>query len=100
MQLYVLRSTFLFHALIIIYFVLISDWLVLIDRTVELARLKKEIEKLEKIKLQTEARLNNSTFIEKAPENVIAEVREQLKLHAAKLSSLQEQYKKIEALVS
>lgn len=68
----------------------------LIDKEVELARLKKEMEKCEKIKLQLEARLNNSTFAEKAPKAIVDEVRAQLEntLHA--LNKLREQCLQIE----
>ena len=72
----------------------------LIDRHAELARLKKEIEKIEKMKAQTEARLNNPTFVEKAPENVVVEVREQLKNQSVTLKTLHEQSLKIEALAN
>src|SRR3990167_1801034 len=72
----------------------------LIDRHAELARLKKEIEKIEKMKAQTEARLNNPTFVEKAPENVVVEVREQLKNQSVTLKTLHEQSIKIEALAN
>lgn len=70
----------------------------LIDRAAELARLKKEIEKLEKIKLQTETRLNNPAFADKAPENVVNELRNQLNTQITTLKTLEEQYHKIAAL--
>lgn len=70
----------------------------LIDKSAELARLNKEIEKCEKMKAQTESRLSNSTFTEKAPENVVAEVRVQLANCVQTLEKLREQLVRIEKL--
>ncbi|MCX7120689.1 MAG: valine--tRNA ligase [Gammaproteobacteria bacterium] len=70
----------------------------LIDKSAELARLNKEIEKLEKIKMQTEARLGNATFTEKAPVNVVAEVRAQLESCLQTLEKLHEQSVRIAQL--
>ncbi|MDP1573590.1 MAG: valine--tRNA ligase [Coxiellaceae bacterium] len=70
----------------------------LIDKSAELARLQKEIEKCDKTKMQLDARLSNPTFTEKAPENVVNEVRSQLENCVQTLRKLQEQYKRIEVL--
>lgn len=70
----------------------------LIDRDAELLRLKKEIDKFEKIKVQTENRLGNSTFVDKAPADVVAEVRDQLNTATQTLITLQAQYVQIEQL--
>ncbi len=60
----------------------------LIDRDAESARIKKEIEKLEKTKLQLEGRLSNAAFIDKAPAEEIAKVRAQLENCVSALRSL------------
>jgi valyl-tRNA synthetase len=70
----------------------------LIDRDAELARLKKEIEKCEKIKVQTEGRLSNPTFVDKAPKDVVDEVRAQLETAQNTLMKLHEQHNTIEKL--
>lgn len=70
----------------------------LIDKSAELARLNKEIEKNEKIKMQMETRLGNPTFVEKAPESIVLEVKTQLHDTIQKLANLQEQYKNIALL--
>ena len=70
----------------------------LIDKTAELARLNKEIEKLEKIKMQTESRLSNPTFTKKAPEKVVGEVRMQLENCSQTLEKLREQIVRIAQL--
>lgn len=70
----------------------------LIDRDAELLRLKKEIEKCEKVKAQTESRLNNPTFVDKAPAEVVADVRAQLDNCSQTLTTLKENYTRIETL--
>lgn len=70
----------------------------LIDTGAELARLQKEIEKCEKNSIQLAARLNNPTFAEKAPENVVNEVRTQLQNATETLEKLHIQSQKIKAL--
>src|SRR3990167_2075231 len=70
----------------------------LIDKAAELTRLKKEMEKLEKTKLPLENRLNNSTFVEKAPQAVVDEVRAQLETVQHTLEKLTVQYQQIEKL--
>ncbi len=70
----------------------------LIDKTAELARLQKEIEKLDKSKIQMESRLNNSTFVEKAPADVVAQLKTQLETCQQTLEKLSEQFEKIKEL--
>ncbi len=70
----------------------------LIDKEGELTRLKKEMEKCEKSKIQMESRLNNATFVDKAPPTVVAEVRAQLSACENTLEKLREHYTKIEKI--
>lgn len=70
----------------------------LIDKTAELARLQKEIEKLEKSKIQMEGRLNNPTFVEKAPADVVAQLKTQLDICLETVEKLREQFEKIKEL--
>ncbi|OOZ40539.1 valine--tRNA ligase [Solemya pervernicosa gill symbiont] len=70
----------------------------LIDKDEELARLGKEIEKLEKEVQRTEGKLNNEKFIGKAPEAVVQKERDKLADARASLESLIEQRSKIEKL--
>ena len=72
----------------------------LIDRDAELVRIKKEMEKCEKTKAQTEGRLNNSTFVDKAPAEVVAEVRAQLENCRQTLEKLREHSARIEKLLT
>ena len=51
----------------------------LVDEAAEAARLQKEIEKLEKMKTQLEARLNTPGFVDKAPKPVVEAAQHQLK---------------------
>jgi len=70
----------------------------LIDKDAELARLAKEIERLEKDIARTEGKLGNEKFVAKAPEAVVEKEREKLKDAAASLQQLKEQRDKIEKL--
>ncbi len=70
----------------------------LIDKDAELARLAKEIERLEKDMIRTEGKLGNEKFIAKAPPTVVEKEREKLKEAAASLQQLKEQQAKIETL--
>ncbi|MDT8406707.1 MAG: valine--tRNA ligase [Methylococcales bacterium] len=70
----------------------------LIDRDAELARLAKEIEKLAKELPRLEGKLNNPSFVAKAPAEVIAKEQDKLaKLHSS-LENLKLQQQKIQAL--
>ena len=70
----------------------------LIDKEAEKVRLEKEISKIQDNLDKTESRLNNPSFTEKAPENVVAQVREQAEAQRMSLDQLQEQLDKIKAL--
>lgn len=61
----------------------------LFDAAKELARLTKQEAKLVKELSQLEGRLNNKSFVDKAPEAVVAEVREQAAELRGKLEAVQ-----------
>lgn len=69
-----------------------------IDKEAELARLKKEIEKYEKQKMQMEARLNNSAFVDKAPAEVVSKLRDELNLCISALQQSQALHEKIKKM--
>jgi valyl-tRNA synthetase len=70
----------------------------LIDKDAETARLTKEIEKIQKGLASVEGRLNNPSFTDKAPANVVAQVRKQAEEQKAALSQLELQLAKIAAM--
>jgi len=70
----------------------------LIDKKAELARLKKEIAKLEKDKQVMSGKLSNDSFINKAPADVIAKEKERLHKTEHALSKLYQQLTNIEQL--
>ncbi len=70
----------------------------LIDKDAELARLNKEIQKLQKELPRIEGKLNNANFIDKAPAEVIEKEKEKLANLRSSLHNLNEQLQKIEAL--
>ncbi len=70
----------------------------LINKDAELARLKKEMDKLEKESGRLAGKLSNDKFVANAPEAVVAKEREKLAELKASLGQLTEQYGKIEAL--
>jgi len=70
----------------------------LIDKDAELARLIKEIEKLEKTLKGVEGKLNNKNFVDRAPEAVVAKEKEKADVMRTSLNSLQEQKARIEAM--
>lgn len=70
----------------------------LIDKGAELARLKKEMEKLGKDVARVEGKLNNAKFMANAPEAVVAKEQEKIADAKSALDKLTEQYSKIEAL--
>jgi valyl-tRNA synthetase len=70
----------------------------LIDKNAELARLGKEIEKLEKAQASLQAKLGNSDFTARAPAEVVAKEREKLDAQQAALTQLHEQRATITAL--
>ncbi len=70
----------------------------LIDKAAEEARLRKEIEKINKDKVKTEAKLNNPKFMDKAPKSVIELERTRLIDFQTAINSLNEQLNKIASL--
>ena len=70
----------------------------LIDKEAETARLNKEIEKIQKALAGLQGRLSNPNFTEKAPENVVNQVRKQAEEQSAALQQLQQQLQKIKAM--
>jgi len=70
----------------------------LIDKAAELARLSKEIQRIGNDLPRVEGKLNNPSFVDKAPPDVIAKEKEKLAAMHSSLTSLNEQYNKIQAL--
>ena len=70
----------------------------LIDKDAELARLKKEMDKLGKEVARVEGKLGNEKFVANAPADVITKEKEKLDTAKSALDKLTEQYAKIEAL--
>jgi valyl-tRNA synthetase len=70
----------------------------LIDKEAETARLNREIEKINKQLQGVMGRLNNPSFADKAPPNVVAQVQQQADEQHAALKQLQEQLAKIAAM--
>ncbi|MSR16727.1 MAG: valine--tRNA ligase [Methylococcaceae bacterium] len=70
----------------------------LIDKTAELARLDKEILKLQTELERIEVKLNNPSFVEKAPAAVLEKERSRLAELQSTFGNLQAQYIKISAL--
>jgi valyl-tRNA synthetase len=65
----------------------------LIDKDAEIARLDKEISKLDKIIKQSAGKLSNENYVAKAPADVVAKEREKLAELEQSLSQLQQQRK-------
>ena len=70
----------------------------LIDKDAETARLNREIEKINKQLQGVMGRLNNPSFTDKAPANVVAQVQKQADEQQTALDQLQQQLVKIAAL--
>ena len=70
----------------------------LIDKEAELARLEKEMGKLSINIEKGEAKLQNTGFVDKAPEAVVEKERQRLAELSKSLQQLQEQAVKISAL--
>jgi len=70
----------------------------LIDKEAELARLGKEITKLEKELEKAKTKLANRKFIDRAPAAVVEQERERVQQFSAALTQLKEQETKIRAL--
>ena len=69
-----------------------------IDREAELARLRKEIERLSKDAQRAAAKLENTAFIERAPAAIVAGVQAQLEKDQAALDKLHRQQESIAKL--
>ncbi|HEX5278408.1 MAG TPA: DUF2046 domain-containing protein, partial [Fluviicoccus sp.] len=70
----------------------------LIDAEAEAARLRKELDKLEKEVGRLAGKLENPAFVDKAPADVVAKEQEKLAAVKAEIATLQEQLVKVEAL--
>ena len=70
----------------------------LIDKDAETARLNREIEKINKQLQGVMGRLNNPSFADKAPANVVAQVQKQADEQQTALTQLQDQLEKIAAM--
>ena len=67
----------------------------LIDTEAELARLAKETEKLEKDLKRLQGKLGNSSFIDKAPAEVVEKERDKMQAQEQALQKLKEQEQRI-----
>ena len=67
----------------------------LIDKDDELARLAREMEKLEKELSRIQGKLSNSAFVDKAPAAVVAKERDKMQAQRQSLEKLQEQERRI-----
>lgn len=70
----------------------------LIDKNAELARLNKEIEKIEKNLIGVESKLANPAFVDKAPAELVAKERARLAEMREAIDNLKTQREKIKAL--
>ncbi len=70
----------------------------LIDKEAELARLEKEIQKINNDLPRVEGKLNNPAFVDKAPPEVIDKEKAKLSDLRSMLNNLEEQQRKIRAL--
>lgn len=70
----------------------------LIDKDAEIARLKKEIDKIKNDMARVEGKLNNPKFVDKAPAEVVNKERDKLTDMSSSLDKLNEQAKKIAEL--
>ncbi|MFP4610995.1 MAG: valine--tRNA ligase, partial [Thiohalophilus sp.] len=70
----------------------------LIDKDAELARLNKEIDKLESDAKRVEGKLGNASFVDKAPQAVVQKERDKLQDIQSSLQQLKSQKEKIARL--
>jgi valyl-tRNA synthetase len=70
----------------------------LIDKDAELSRLTREIDKLEKDLSRIQGKLGNASFVDKAPEAVVAKERAKMQAQQQALDTLQEQVQRIEQM--
>jgi valyl-tRNA synthetase len=64
----------------------------------ELARLEKEMQKIHKELPRITAKLNNPSFVDKAPAQVLENEKAKLAALESSLANLEQQFKKINAL--
>jgi len=69
-----------------------------IDKTAELARLDKEIQKISKELPRIEGKLNNPSFVDKAPPDVIDKEKSKYADLQTMLNNLEQQQRKILSL--
>ncbi|TDG12070.1 valine--tRNA ligase [Seongchinamella unica] len=67
----------------------------LIDKDAELARLAKEVDRLEQELKRVQGKLSNSAFVDKAPAAVVEKEREKMQAQEQALQQLQEQERRI-----
>jgi valyl-tRNA synthetase len=70
----------------------------LIDKQAELARLQKNIDKLEQDAQRIKTKLSNENFVSRAPENVVGKERDKLAEVESALGSLREQAERISTI--
>ncbi|HEY9018956.1 valine--tRNA ligase [Thiomicrospira sp.] len=70
----------------------------LIDKSAELTRLAKEIDRLKNEQKRLEGKLNNDKFVARAPAEVVAKEREKLQDIGNALTNLEQQHAKIQQL--
>jgi valyl-tRNA synthetase len=70
----------------------------LIDKDTELARLNKDIERLRTDSERLRQKLENRSFVEKAPADVVQQQRQRLQENLSALEKLSQQFEKISAL--
>lgn len=69
-----------------------------IDKSAEVARLTKEIEKLNKEAARISGKLNNASFVDKAPAAVVDKEKEKLADYTLSIEKLQSQLEKIQTM--
>ena len=70
----------------------------LIDKDAEIARLEKEIGKIAANLEKSEAKMSNASFVDKAPEAVVAKERQRIEEMHTAVKQLNEQLEKIQAI--
>jgi valyl-tRNA synthetase len=70
----------------------------LIDKEKEIARLKKELEKLEQEKKRLQGKLSNPNFVDRAPEAVVQKERDKLLNADSAITKLQSQLNSVEGM--
>ena len=70
----------------------------LIDKDAEIARLSKDIDKMEQERKRLDAKLSNKQFVDRAPEAVVQKERDRLAEIASALENLQVQLQKIQSM--